>query len=89
MFLNKYYILTTTPNELETIVDSLDDSIRDLFVGDFSSIRWNNYNTKCIVKTKTPIEAKPDILGDSIQYDFKGITKELRNEEWIPLEELI
>lgn len=80
--MNKYYILNINKNQLNGVLNALSNRELEITVGDFEFTRFNNTNTKCILKTKRGITEIPTFLNASLSYIHSEILEVLKGEDW-------
>lgn len=80
--MNKYYILEINKNKLQGVLNALGNRELEITVGDFTFVRFNNLDTKCILKTKRGITEIPNFLNASDSYTHSEILEVLNTEEW-------
>ena len=79
---NIYYILTVNKVDLPSLVAAMSDENKSKFVQDTNTIRWNNTNTKCIVKLRLGVDKVPNEIAHLDGVSHSEILIEIQNSEW-------
>ena len=85
---NLYYILTINKKDLPTMVSKMTNKVKNMFVEEINTVRWNNTNTKCVVKLRLGIKTPPKIIDHLTAFSNAKILTELNKKEWQSIEVL-